>query len=138
MNLCLYEDPDVGAFGPLALLRPVFSLRCGVFSLVEKLVRAFPEAPLVLVVRPEIEELTRALYPTAHVGEPPEAETLFVNARLCMTDDEVLHFLAASPTEASYMAGGLLFAAKVSAPRVREAARKLRAGDPEQAFAELR
>ena len=138
MNLCLYEDPEVGSFGPLAQLRPVFSLRCGIFSLVEKLARAFPDSPLCLVVRPELEEVTRALYPSAHVGEPPEEETLFVNARLCMTDDEVLHFLAASPSEASYMAGGLLFAAKVSAARVRGAAQKLRAGEPERAFEELR
>ncbi|HEX7077468.1 MAG TPA: putative sugar nucleotidyl transferase [Candidatus Eisenbacteria bacterium] len=138
MNLCLYEDPDVRRFGPHALLRPVFALRCGVFTLVEKLVRAFPESPLVLSVRPELEDLTRALYPTAAVGDPPAAETLFVNARLCMTDDEVLHFLAASPGEASYMAGGVLFAAKVSAGRVAHAARWLREGSPDRAFEEIR
>ena len=138
MNLCLYEDPDASAFGPHALLRPVFALRCGAFTLIEKLVRAFPEAPLHLMVRSEVEEVTRALYPTASVGEPPAEETLFVNARLCMTDDEVLHFLAASPTEASYMSGGTLFAAKVSAPRVAHAAGHLRAGEPERAFEEIR
>ena len=138
VNLCLYEDPEVAAFGPPALLRPVFALRCGVFSLVEKLVRAFPDAPLILCVRPELEELTRVLYPTATVGEPPAEETLFVNGRLCMTDDEVLHFLAASPTEASYLAGGVLFAAKVRAERVKHAVRHLREGDPERAFEDLR
>ena len=138
MNLCLYEDPDVQHFGPHVLLRPVFALRCGAFSLIEKLVRAFPESTLVLAVRPELEEITRALYPTAHVGEPPEAETLFVNGRLCMTDDEVLHFLAASQQEASYMAGGTLFAAKVAAHRVAHAIRWLREGDPERAFEEIR
>ncbi len=138
MNLCLYEDPEVAAFGPNALLRPVFALRCGVFSLVEKLVRAFPDAPLVLCVRPELVELTRVLYPTATVGDPPAEETLFVNGRLCMTDDEVLHFLAASPTEASYLAGGVLFAAKVRAERVKHAVRYLQEGDPERAFEDLR
>ncbi len=138
MNLCLYEDPEVASFGPHVLLRPVFSLRCGIFPLVEKLVRAFPESPLVLVVRPELEELTRHLYPTATVGEPPAEETLFINGRLCMTDDEVLHFLAASPTEASFMVGGVLFAAKVRAERVAHAARYLRAGNPERAFEDLR
>jgi UDP-N-acetylglucosamine diphosphorylase / glucose-1-phosphate thymidylyltransferase / UDP-N-acetylgalactosamine diphosphorylase / glucosamine-1-phosphate N-acetyltransferase / galactosamine-1-phosphate N-acetyltransferase len=138
VNLCLYEDPDVAAFGPHALLRPVFALRCGAFTLIEKLVRAFPEAPLHLMVRAEVEEVTRALYPTAAVGEPPAEETLFVNGRLCMTDDEVLHFLAASPSEASYMAMNTLFAAKVSAPRVAHAAKHLRAGEPERAFEEIR
>jgi hypothetical protein len=87
---------------------------------------------------PEIEEVTRLLYPTAHVGAPPAEETLFVNARLCMTDDEILHFLAASPSEASYMADGTLFAAKVRADRVAHAARYLREGDPERAFEDLR
>ena len=116
----------------------MFALRCGVFSLIEKLVRAFPESPLVLAVRPDLEDLTRALYPTAHVGDPPEEETLFVNGRLCMTDDEVLHFLAAAQQEASYMADGTLFAAKVAAKRVRHAARWLREGNPERAYEEIR
>jgi len=138
VNLCLYEDPEVLTFGPHVLLRPVFSLRCGIFSLIEKLVRAFPESSLVLAVRPELEELTRILYPTAHVGDPPAEETLFVNGRLCMTDDEVLHFLAAAKQEASYMASGVLFAAKVAGPRVAHVAKWLRQGDPEKAFEELR
>lgn len=90
------------------------------------------------MVRPGLEDLTRALYPTATVGEPPPEETLFINGRLCMTDDEVLHFLAASPSEASYMAANTLFAAKVSAKRVAHAARHLRAGEPERAFEEIR
>ncbi len=92
----------------------------------------------MLAVRPEIEDLARALYPTAHVGDPPAEETLFVNGRLCMTDDEVLHFLAASPQEASYLAGGTLFAAKVQAKRVAHAMRFLREGAPERAFEEIR
>jgi len=138
VNLCLYEDPAVRSFGPHTLLRPVFALRCGVFSLLEKLVRAFPESPLVLCVRPELQDLTRVLYPTARVEDPPEEETLFVNGRLCMTDDEVLHFLAAAPTEASYVTGGVLFAAKMKPGRIGHAIRHLRAGDPETAFQDAR
>ena len=138
MNLCLYEDPEVDRFGPHVLLRPVFALRCGAFSLLEKLVRAFPESPIVLLVRPGLEDVTRALYPTAHVGAPPAEEALFVNGRLCMTDDEVLHFLAASPSEASFMAGGVLFAAKVRGERVAHVARQLLEGNPERAFEDLR
>jgi UDP-N-acetylglucosamine diphosphorylase/glucosamine-1-phosphate N-acetyltransferase len=138
MNLCLYEDPATRVFGPVALLRPVFALRCGAFTLVEKLVRAFPDATLHLMVRPELEEWTRFLYPTANVGEPPAEETLFVNARLCMSDDEVLHFLAASPSEASFLSQGTLFAAKVAGPRVAHVAAHLRAGDAETAYQDLR
>jgi UDP-N-acetylglucosamine diphosphorylase/glucosamine-1-phosphate N-acetyltransferase len=138
VNLCLYEDPEVLRFGPHVLLRPVFSLRCGAFSLAEKLIRAFPEASLSLMVRPGVEEIARVIYPTARVGEPPAEETLFINGRLCMTDDEVLHFLAAAQQEASYMTGGVLFAAKVAGHRVAHAARWLREGKPERAFEEAR
>jgi UDP-N-acetylglucosamine diphosphorylase/glucosamine-1-phosphate N-acetyltransferase len=90
------------------------------------------------MVRPELEEWTRYLYPTANVGDPPAEEALFVNGRLCMTDDEVLHFLAASPSEASFVSEGTLFAAKVSGPRTAHVARYLRSGDPETAFQDLR
>ncbi|MBI4364700.1 MAG: hypothetical protein HY568_04650 [Candidatus Latescibacteria bacterium] len=138
MNLCLYEDAEAASFGPLTLLRPIFALRCGIFTLAEKLALAFPESRLCLLVRPHLEEWTRQLYPSAHVGDPPPEETIFLNGRLCMTDDEVLHFLAASPQEATYMAQGTLFAAKVRGERVGHACRHLREGNPERAFEDVR
>lgn len=138
MNLCLYEDPEIAGLGPLTLLRPVFALRCGLFTLAEKLVRAFPGAPLQLLVRPAVEDWTRVLFPTARVGDLPAEETLFVNGRLCLTDDEVLHFLAAMESEASYMHEGTLFAAKVKGPRVAQVARRLAEGRADLAFGDLR
>ncbi len=138
MNLCLYEDSEAASFGPLTLIRPVFALRCGIFTLAEKLALAFPESRLHLLVRPHLEERTRQLYPAAHVGDPPAEETIFLNGRLCMTDDEVLHFLAASPQEVSYMAQGVLFAAKVRGDRMQHVTQYLRAGNPERAFEDVR
>jgi len=138
MNLCIYEDIEANAFGPLALLRPVFALRCGIFTLVEKLALAFPEAKLHLLVRPHLEAWTKELYPDAEVTEPSEDDTIFVNGRLCMTDDEVLHFMAASPQEVCYVAQETLFAAKVQGKRVKHVVRHLREGDPERAFEDVR
>ena len=138
MNLCIYEDIEAQNFGPLTLLRPVFALRCGIFTLVEKLALAFPEAKLHLLVRPHLEAWTKELYPDADVTEPSEEDTMFVNGRLCVTDDEVLHFMAASPQEVSYVAHETLFAAKVRGSRVRHVVRHLREGDPERAFEEVR
>ena len=138
MNLCIYEDIDVQSFGPLTLLRPVFSLRCGIFTLAEKLALAFPESKLFLQVRAHLEEWTRQLYPDADVAEPPPEDTMFVNGRLCMTDDEVLHFMAASPQEVSYVSQGVLFAAKVRGERVKHVVRHLREGDADRAFEDVR
>jgi UDP-N-acetylglucosamine diphosphorylase/glucosamine-1-phosphate N-acetyltransferase len=138
MNLCIYEDIECAAFGSLTLLRPVFALRCGIFTLAEKLALAFPEARLHLLVRPHLEEWTRQLFPDAEVAEPSPEETMFVNGRLCMTDDEVLHFMAASPQEVSYVSQGTLFAAKVRGDRVKHVVRHLREGDPDRAFEDVR
>jgi len=138
MNLCLYEDIEAASFGPLTLLRPVFALRCGIFTLAEKVALAFPDSKLHFLVRPHLEEWTRELYPNASVGEPPAEETLFVNGRLCMTDDEVLHFMAASPQEVSYVSQGTLFAAKVQGARVKHVVRHLREGDADRAFEDVR
>jgi len=138
MNLCIYEDIEAQSFGPLTLLRPVFALRCGIFTLAEKLVLAFPEAKLHLLVRPHLEAWTQELFPDAEVTEPGEDDTMFVNGRLCMTDDEVLHFMAASPQEVSYVAQGVLFAAKVRGARVKHVVRHLREGDPDRAFEDVR
>jgi len=138
MNLCIYEDIEAQNFGALTLLRPVFALRCGIFTLVEKLALAFPEARLHLLVRPHLEARTRELYPDAEVTEPGEDDTMFVNGRLCMTDDEVLHFMAASPQEVSYVVQETLFAAKVRGGRVKHVVRHLREGDPDRAFEDVR
>ncbi|HEY3155872.1 MAG TPA: putative sugar nucleotidyl transferase [Candidatus Eisenbacteria bacterium] len=138
MNLCVYEDIEAAAFGPLTLLRPVFALRCGIFTLAEKLALAFPESRLHFLVRPHLEEWTRQLYPDAQLSDLPAEETLFINGRLCMTDDEVLHFLAASPQEVSYISQGILFAAKVRGERVKHVVRHLREGDPDRAFEDVR
>src|SRR5258706_12393726 len=78
------------------------------------------------------------MYPDAEVTEPSEEDTIFVNGRLCMTDDEVLHFMAASPQEVSYIAQETLFAAKVQGRRVKHAVRHLREGDPDRAFQDVR
>jgi UDP-N-acetylglucosamine diphosphorylase/glucosamine-1-phosphate N-acetyltransferase len=138
VNLCIYEDIEAASFGPLTLLRPVFALRCGIFTLAEKLALAFPESKLHLLVRPHLEAWTRELYPDAEVGEPAPEDTLFVNGRLCMTDDEVLHFMAASPQEVSYISQGILFAAKVRGERVKHVVRHLREGDADRAFEDVR
>src|SRR5207249_9407526 len=104
----------------------------------EELAHAFPESRLHFLVRPHLEEWTRQLYPDAELFELPAEETLFINGRLCMTDDEVLHFLAASPQEVSYVSQGILFAAKVRGERVKHVVRHLREGDADRAFEDVR
>jgi UDP-N-acetylglucosamine diphosphorylase/glucosamine-1-phosphate N-acetyltransferase len=55
-----------------------------------------------------------------------------------MTDDEVLHFMAAAPQEVSYVSDRVIFAAKVRGARVKHVVRHLREGDAERAFEDIR
>jgi UDP-N-acetylglucosamine diphosphorylase/glucosamine-1-phosphate N-acetyltransferase len=45
MYLCIFEDENYSNFFPLTYLRPCFDLRCGLFTLSERIIKAFPEYP---------------------------------------------------------------------------------------------
>jgi UDP-N-acetylglucosamine diphosphorylase/glucosamine-1-phosphate N-acetyltransferase len=65
MRVCVFEDVGVALLTPLALTRPVFDLRCGALSLLERQRQVLglgrPGSPLGLLVRPQLEALTRVL-----------------------------------------------------------------------------
>jgi UDP-N-acetylglucosamine diphosphorylase / glucose-1-phosphate thymidylyltransferase / UDP-N-acetylgalactosamine diphosphorylase / glucosamine-1-phosphate N-acetyltransferase / galactosamine-1-phosphate N-acetyltransferase len=44
MNICIFEDKKFSNFFPIALSRPVWQLKCGIFSLSEKINFLFPNA----------------------------------------------------------------------------------------------
>ncbi|MDP6439755.1 MAG: putative sugar nucleotidyl transferase [Candidatus Brocadiia bacterium] len=55
MKVILFEDEHVGDLYPLTCLRPVFDLRCGSFTLKQKVERKFPGAALYLETRDELD-----------------------------------------------------------------------------------
>ncbi|MDP6107129.1 MAG: putative sugar nucleotidyl transferase [Candidatus Brocadiia bacterium] len=55
MKVILFEDEHVGDLYPLTCVRPVFDLRCGVFTLKQKVERKFPGAALYLETRDELD-----------------------------------------------------------------------------------
>lgn len=46
MNIIIYEDEGYKNFLPLTWTRPVYGLRCGINTLAEKIVRAYPKAKI--------------------------------------------------------------------------------------------
>ncbi|MDZ7269955.1 MAG: GlmU family protein [candidate division KSB1 bacterium] len=81
LQLCVFEDDHCNRLYPLSLTRPVFDLRCGMSSLLEKIVRHYPGAGLHLFVRPYLAERVRELWPQAMVNHAPGGPCLFVNGR---------------------------------------------------------
>src|SRR5262249_31771484 len=88
MRIVVFEDAGVSRLGPLAQTRPVFNLRCGALSLLERQQRCFAVDAGALV-RSEMAALTRFLYPSLPVNDPAwlrEDDVVLVNGRWLATE----------------------------------------------------
>lgn len=68
--ICVYEDEGWSGLSVLGDLRPVFDLRCGRRTLLEKLRLLYPGEEFQLQVRDELAELTRERHSGCRVNEP--------------------------------------------------------------------
>jgi len=79
-SICIFEDNLAQKLGPLSLTRPVFDLRCGMTSLLQKIVRAYPERKIQLMCRPYLQEIVREGHQNIPVNRPINEDTcLFIN-----------------------------------------------------------
>ncbi len=87
MIVALFEDDDYANFLPLTYTRPVFMLRSGMFTAIERLEVAFPDARLFLFCRnylkPTVKQKTACF-----VNEPDKIDDdlLLVNASLVLDE----------------------------------------------------
>jgi len=88
MHICIFEDEYCTKLLPLAHLRPVFELRCGITTLREKITRSYLEAELILHVRDYLSKVVQEKKPDISVNDIPVGvkEVLFINGRLLMSD----------------------------------------------------
>jgi len=95
MHICIYEDSGCNNLLPMAYVRPVYDLFCGMVSLQEKLIRNFPQASLTLHTRSVLEKVVRDRYPECLVNEFPAGleEIVFINGRTLLNSETVLHKL---------------------------------------------
>jgi UDP-N-acetylglucosamine diphosphorylase/glucosamine-1-phosphate N-acetyltransferase len=78
----IYEDEQWRNLLPLVHLRPVFDLRCGRRTLLEKFQALYPREKLGLLVRPELAPLTREQHPAAQV-EPLDSAICNLQSVIC-------------------------------------------------------
>ena len=85
-NVCVFEDEKFGNLLPLVYSRPVFELRCGIGSLLDKIVRAYPEENIYLYCRDYLTEIVkeRSPYPVNEKNFKDEV-SLFINGRLLIS-----------------------------------------------------
>jgi UDP-N-acetylglucosamine diphosphorylase/glucosamine-1-phosphate N-acetyltransferase len=89
MKIVIFEDENARLLFPLAVLRPVFDLRCGAMSLRARLQEKFPDCELHLETRPELAELAADTYGSGAVNDEerlaPDDDILLVNAGAILT-----------------------------------------------------
>ncbi|MCS5615577.1 MAG: putative sugar nucleotidyl transferase [Candidatus Marinimicrobia bacterium] len=95
MHICIYEDSGCNNLLPMAYVRPVYDLFCGMVSIQKKLIRNFPQASLTLHTRSVLEKVVRDRYPDCLVNEFPAGleEIIFINGRTLLNSETVLHKL---------------------------------------------
>lgn len=87
-KLVIFEDSAFADFYPLTLSRPVFELRCGAWTLWERIARSFPEYTVAFACRTELAAL-QALKTGLEVNRisyMPGDRLVFVNGRLRLGD----------------------------------------------------
>ena len=95
VHICIYEDSGCNNLQPMAYVRPVYDLFCGIVSLQEKLTRNFPQASLTLHTRSVLEKVVRDRYPDCLVNEFPAGlkEIVFINGRTLLNSKTELNKL---------------------------------------------
>lgn len=87
MKICIVEDQNYQKLYPLTKTRPVFDLKCGSFSLAERILKILsPDAETVhYIMRPELEpvwKLKNKANPRVSFGMPEKGRRLILNGRI--------------------------------------------------------
>lgn len=88
-KIYIFENNEVLNLEPIILTRPAFNLRCGAFTFFERIKKYFPTADIELIVRPELKELTKELYPDYTVNPEQVEEGLWMLGNVLWTDDDI-------------------------------------------------
>lgn len=120
MSICIFEDEQYLNFEPLIYSRPVYDLFCGMTTLKEKIIRAFPKEKVVLKCRPYLESFVKAENPKCQVNQFGNDDHLFINGRI-IAPLNLKNILSAKPGEEKvFISKGVIVAAKISAKRIKE------------------
>jgi UDP-N-acetylglucosamine diphosphorylase/glucosamine-1-phosphate N-acetyltransferase len=117
-HICLFEDTEFSRLLPLVYFRPTFNLRCGIFSLKEKVQHAYPHAQLSLHCREYLAPYMRLRNPGIPVNQIPEESVLFINGRVIVDERFVRDVPAEGTGDVVYRIGASVVAARVGKKRI--------------------
>lgn len=124
LHICLFEDEFHSRLFPLVYFRPVYNLRCGIFSLREKVQHAYPKAKLLLHCRPYLADVMRLRYPQFSVNWLPNESILFINGR-AIVDKKFAKNIPLNGDDVVYCKGNTIVAARVSGETIKNIQKRL-------------
>ena len=83
-KLCIFEDEGYKNLLPINYLRCNFELRCGMTSLLAKILKNYKDIEIHLWCRDYLKEFTKEKFNFAKVNEKIEGDCLFVNGRVIL------------------------------------------------------
>jgi len=88
MMLLVFEDEAVLSFSPLTYTRPVYELKCGAYTLLDRLLASAPGVRASLVCRPYLAPLLRRARPSLSVNDPAslDDDVLLINGRALLAE----------------------------------------------------
>ncbi len=120
MSICIFEDEQYLNFEPLIYSRPVYDLICGMTTLKEKIIRAFPKEKVVLKCRNYLEPFVKNENPKCKVNQFDNDDYLFINGRIIASSKLKSILSIKSAQEKVFVSKGIVVAAKVSGKRIKD------------------
>ncbi len=82
-NICIFEDSEYQNFLPLVHSRPVYALRCGAYTILERIALQYPDTKIKLFCREYLKNVTNENYPyNVNETNSDDGDCLFINGRL--------------------------------------------------------
>ena len=113
-TICIFEDPMYTRLLPLVYTRPVYDLRCGIFTLREKIERAYPKAKVALLCRPYLADVVKQQSPRVQVNEVHGGNCLLINGRV-LADNQLAKKIPLKGNDAVFLSGNTVVAVRMNA-----------------------
>jgi len=120
MQICIFEGIYFDRLEPLVFPRPVYNLVCGIHSLKDKILRAYPGVHHSFHCRPYIVPFLQNKYPRFEVNTITDDDCLFINGAVLAHQNLSQIIPISDTTNKLYVNNDTIIAARVSGKKLEE------------------
>jgi UDP-N-acetylglucosamine diphosphorylase/glucosamine-1-phosphate N-acetyltransferase len=127
MQLCIFEDSNCSLLEPLIFYRPVYDLFCGMKSLREKILSAYPDTRYALHCRAYLEDFVKSNNSGVDVNQINDNTCLFINGKV-LAPNNLSEIIPLEGEDRLYKTGDTVIAVRISGKKLENMKRKLNKG----------